>query len=260
MMAATLSGSAQSENKAGKSQDDKTQQQIADALTALAARPLPTHSSTDKDKGCAVSSERRESDLCAQWKAADAAADAAFWAKMGFWMGLITVAALGGTLFQGGRALMRAKEANDTAQDIGKRQVRAYCGVHAVSIKAGEPGVLIAGFRTVHAEITIRNYGQTPAYQGRGWGRCYSHSEVDGLRPMPRDRIEMRLPLGPMADHIIRFPLIVPNEADPATEKIFLSGFWVYLDAFRIRRMVKFRYFLDGDGRMSPAKRGNFSN
>jgi len=70
---------------------------------------------------CGPRQYKSNDDLCAQWEAADAAADAVGWAKWGTWisgLGLIAVAV----------AIFLTVQSNRIARDTAKRQLRAYVG------------------------------------------------------------------------------------------------------------------------------------
>jgi hypothetical protein len=99
---------------------------------------------------CDHPKESRASEVCAQWKAADAAADSAQWAARSAWIsglsGLFVLVALG-----------FAFEANRIARDSAKRQLRAYVEMQPVKITPLER----AKVATITA--TFINTGQTPA-------------------------------------------------------------------------------------------------
>lgn len=68
-----------------------------------------------------------ESDLCAQWRAAKAAEDSAFWTKLGFWVGLFGMFGLFWTLYytreavaDTGKATEAMQESNRIADDLRK--------------------------------------------------------------------------------------------------------------------------------------------
>ena len=99
---------------------------------------------------CQQGDDKRYSDLCAQWKAADAAADSAWWAAVaGFATAISTVLVL--------IALRLAFSSNSIARDTAKRQLRAYCNICEVGPEGlnveYEPGFV----------VTVINSGQTPA-------------------------------------------------------------------------------------------------
>lgn len=71
------------------------------------------HEADDEKKPCQPGVDNRKSDLCAQWKAADAAADSARWTRLAFWASL---AGLGVGLATLAAAIVAAKGAWDAAR------------------------------------------------------------------------------------------------------------------------------------------------
>jgi hypothetical protein len=104
---------------------------------------------------CNPANEKRDSDLCAQWKAADAATDAARWTYVGNWIG-----GLSGFLVL--IAIGLAYQANRIARSGVEAQLRAW-----ITIKIAE----VVGFRMVndqprfHIRTVVKNIGQTPAME-----------------------------------------------------------------------------------------------
>jgi hypothetical protein len=117
--------------------------------------------------------DARTSDLCAQWKAADAAQDAAWWAKFsGLFGGLGLILTLG--------AVGAALHSNYIARDTARRQLRAYIGIDAASIefvKAGEDGAN----RAIH--VSIKNFGQTPAMLEKAMFSLHFKSDLTSMPP-----------------------------------------------------------------------------
>lgn len=168
-------------------QDREVLQRIAVALE----QPKPKEAT---DLGCEVGVDNRRSDLCAQWKAADAAWQAAQSAQTQTvigWIGLVLGAAtmiaaiaaalyarraavateatvkLGAEAAEGAAsalviAAQNAKAAEDqvaVAQDTARRQLRAYLGLHPVEMDAltiDEPNTF------PELRYIIENYGPTP--------------------------------------------------------------------------------------------------
>jgi hypothetical protein len=121
---------------------DDTHQQRYQSYRYAADKPLEPQSATagnskaqafeyrtpcDRPKG------KDESDLCAQWKSANAAEDSAFWTKLGFWVGVIGSALL---LWQimltrqavedTSEATVAMRDANEIARENMEKQLRAY--------------------------------------------------------------------------------------------------------------------------------------
>lgn len=101
------------------------------------------------DRGCKAGVDLRDSDLCAQWKAADAAADSARWAWVAAWTSIVgTCAVLG--------AFLLAYQANRIASDTAKAQLRAYVSFQELTFSDAE-------LETRKIQIEWTNAGQTPA-------------------------------------------------------------------------------------------------
>ena len=77
---------------------------IATVLEKLPESPTP-------DAGCNAGHDDRSSDLCAQWKAADAALSSAVWTKNTFFAGIAGLVIGGLTLFAAGFAAWYARNA-----------------------------------------------------------------------------------------------------------------------------------------------------
>ncbi|MBA4773928.1 MAG: hypothetical protein H2054_12620 [Sphingomonas sp.] len=95
--------------------------------------------------------KRNESDLAAQWKAAD-------WV---FWAGVIGGAQLlisGFGLVALLETIKQGRNANEISREIGQAQVRAYITVEGVGFHGGAPGSVYCAYR-----VGIRNTGQSPA-------------------------------------------------------------------------------------------------
>jgi hypothetical protein len=178
-----LIGASQPDKKTTDSEQSNTKISEVDAQTRVDVGP-PT--SPPKDEGCKAGKEDRKSELCAQWKAADAANDAAKWAWLQLGLSALGVLGLVITLWFNFRALRIAEDAADETKDAlavakqsadsaanlvrlsdrnARLELRAYLDFDGVRIdlqpdfdnpkNPDEKGVLL--------KITIRNYGRTPA-------------------------------------------------------------------------------------------------
>jgi hypothetical protein len=141
-------------------------ERIASALEKLSQRPV--------DSGCKLGEDDRYSDLCAQWKAADAAAESAYWTWATFLAGIVGLCIGTGTLIFAARAAYWAKEAAietkrgaaasemavEETRRIGEAQVRCYISITEVILHVdalGKPRV----------DISVLNSGQSPALKFR---------------------------------------------------------------------------------------------
>jgi len=114
---------------------------------------------------CEAGRDIRSSDLCAQWKAADAARDAARWAMIGtvvallgtfglYWQISLTRRAVADT----SEATVAMREANRIARENSHKELRAYLTVKSVTVNETEHDDDEFIF-----EIEMINNGHTPA-------------------------------------------------------------------------------------------------
>jgi hypothetical protein len=151
------------------------------------------------------------------------------------------------------------------AKDTAKRQLRAY-----VVVKAGRLENVAAGGRP-KAVVTIKNFGQTPAYNSRQ----SSVMGFDRFPPMleppaesPADRALPDHPLGPggemYANASMQRALQQVQIDDIPRGEFALSvvGKILYVDAFGHEQTTRYRLFCGGaqginDGQMSATEHGN---
>jgi hypothetical protein len=139
-----------------------------------------------KQEPCGQAKYKSSDDLCAQWKAADAAREAADWAWLQMWLSSLGVIGLALTLWFNFRALSIAKDAADETKDAiiiarqsaesaanlvrlsdrnARLELRAYLDFDGVRIDRNpdydDPQIPLE--KGVVLKITIRNYGRTPA-------------------------------------------------------------------------------------------------
>jgi len=117
---------------------------------------------------CKSPKGKDESDLCAQWRAADAAEQSALWAKWCFWIALAGIIGLYWQVVLTRRAVEDTstateamKEANRIAQDTAKRQLRAYLYVELKEV----PKLIVGEIPEGH--FWVKNGGLTPAHNFR---------------------------------------------------------------------------------------------
>ena len=162
---------------------EQQQTTIVQSEAALSAVPVVTEATKiieapQKKEPCVSGRYSSSDDLCAQWKAADAARDAANWTWWQLWLSALGVLGLGATLWFNFRALRLAegasRETKDAlaiaernadaatshvrvAEDTAKRQLRAYLNIKRVKISDFDNFPL-------RVDVQIVNHGQTPAY------------------------------------------------------------------------------------------------
>lgn len=136
----------------------------AAAQNVSVAQP-PQQQASEYTSPCAKGQDRRQSDLCAQWKASDAADRAAIAAEEStklnwwqLWVGLVGAAGLAAALFL-------TIWSNIIARNTAKRQLRAYIALTEFGLEwdkgKGEDGPNTTATVFGH----WRNSGQTPADQ-----------------------------------------------------------------------------------------------
>lgn len=186
------------------------------------------------EAACDPGKDQRESDLCAQWKAADSAADSASFTKWGVWISsLSTVFVLA--------ALYLTLRANQIARDTAKQQLRAYVS-HVKYEMKNHPDS--RGNLSYHDITAIwLNCGQTPAFEVRSWINYSLRPDAlpdDFNFPPPKDVAGFgTLALGPGRECNCLSPLITHQELlDVSTGalKLFVWSQVDYLDAFKARR------------------------
>ena len=153
VIALGLALAAHHPNAEAQPKQPDTQERSTRALEGIASRydeQTRRSESSHETEQCQQGDDKRNSDLCAQWKAADAAADSAWWAAVGGFAGAISTLLV---LI----ALWFAFRSNWIARDTAKRQLRAYCGVLSFE------GQGIGLNDEPHFVLTIVNTGQTPA-------------------------------------------------------------------------------------------------
>lgn len=168
ILAALPPSQAAESNKAASKQSDRAElARIATAIEKLPKADAP-------DAGCQPGQDNRSSDLCAQWKAADAALESAIWTKNAFFAGLVGLLIGGFTLYFAGRAAHWAKlaavetkrsadaadESLAHAKSMAAIQLRPYLFVDQIRYIAAD---LLDGPISNQAVMTIKNFGSTPA-------------------------------------------------------------------------------------------------
>jgi hypothetical protein len=158
---------------------------------------------------CRKGNDDRTSELCAQWKAADAADESAFWARWSVLLALAGTLGLFMTIWYTRKAVRLAMDASrdteaalaiaernanaaaaqvEVTKDTATKQLRAYVGVNAANYTFNLNPDGTAGFG---AGLEVANFGQTPAYRFR-------HVAMLSLRPYPCDGLsELGSPDGP---------------------------------------------------------------
>lgn len=225
-----LSLAAQHPNPTAQPQQAKTAQPVKEAAPKVAAIDYDLAERVHRAKyeaQCNPANEKRDSDLCAQWKAADAATDAARWTYIGNWIGglsgLLVLIALG-----------FAFEANQIARETAKQQLRAYVTVTdliTIGSEAEKPFQFAVGWK---------NAGATPAQWVKASINWYDFGE-EGLPPSfdfpePEDFEESYSSIGPgetVDGPSAEVPRWLIDAVKLETRTLFVWGWLEYSDVFK---------------------------
>lgn len=215
-----LSLAAQQPEPTASEKQAATNQRIADALTDIARtydNQAKGAEGAPESRPCNPGDDQRDSDLCAQWKAADAADNAALFGGIS----IIGIAiAIGLTL-----------QSNGIARDTARRQLRAY-----INVKDGEMKRRPGGFLLF---VELVNAGQTPAYNARiRVGSFAGEYPLKKSRPLLEMTESGGTPVAPTA--VVTASSFVPTENVAATwariqsgdTALYIHGIVSYTDAF----------------------------
>jgi len=215
---------------------------IRQAADTIASAIHDTSRPAAQDQGCVRGSDQRRSDLCAEWKSADAAKDAANYA---LWT--LIVSALGTGLLIWTLAETRATT---------RRELRAYVSVRSGGLviqETAEKGTLIS------FEVISHNGGATPAYECDHLAtlaimtRQHAALELKSVKPIDKDAYSGGVVVHSGDDFVTEMPnrILVPPDLLDAIKKgtvsLYMFGVSSYLDTFGIRRRTDFCQFIDGD-------------
>lgn len=204
-----------------------------------------------------------ESDLCAQWHAANNAGEAARWARWQFILSVFGVLGLGGTIALTIRATNAAVQSNAISRDTAHRQLRAYVAVDSNRIipigKAlgglpwsGKPGCVT---------FVFRNYGQTPATRFSTTLRIALSPYDEGcVKPKEWDyEVDFELlDIAPQAEahRTTKFPesvVAARSGIEAGTVALFVEAETSYCDIFRSKHTQVTTFFSRGDRYKSGA-------
>lgn len=228
---------------------------VADDPSGIQPANPTSRPELERRQPCANPRGHDEADLCAQWRAAVAAEQAA-WA--GVWSMRFTVAgaifsalgllALISTLRQGRRALARARKANRIADRASKNGLRAYLVFHIevieISLKGPSPYIVV--------RFSIINTGQTPAKDIQISRRLKVGKpfEEDGffiLKVWKPTQSRMILGSGQEAPRTKRYGLTIGDARDIQMGKkhIYFYGEAAYQDIFGKTQTLAFRRWMN---------------
>lgn len=127
-------------------------------------------------------------------------------------------------------------------EDIAQRQLRAYICVSRSQLKIGRG--------TLEAQIDIKNYGQTPAYEVRHWiNKWIERHPLTVDLPEPPGTFQMsKSIIGPNDFHIMAGSWDIPVDLaiGSAQATVYIYGKVVYKDAFGVERHTNYRLMHGG--------------
>lgn len=209
------------------------------------------------------------SDLCAQWRAADANERASRWGWWQLILSAIGIAGLIATIMQGRTALEKAREANNLARVSSERQLRAYVGILTFQVHSIRPG------HWPYFGAQYKNAGQTPAKDLIC--RCYLKFTTEAP-----NKVRFKKMTPPTASKLVLNPGVDGwgelKLKDPLSTNEYLAlrsgqatfvfaGYIVYRDVFGARHFTMFRHFLlpetieeNGYAKVGGDIRGNYAS
>lgn len=230
-----LLGAGQPPKADDASKAQPAQSEITKAANAVAAAITEASKPGEEDRGCEDRSDIRSSDLCAQWKAADAARDAADYARWSLLVGILGTSLLIWTLWE--------------TRQMAIREQRAY-----IKIEPCEGGMIREGL--VCLPYDVINYGTTPAID-------LNVAIVTAIRAADWNWEQEPAVLGQGQRRKVTLhpesPLVVNAEIKGVTEAlfnaimegqcaVFVQVSVTYRDVFRRDRHTRIRQFYHGGG------------
>lgn len=205
VLALTLVGAAPSPSERAQAEQTEATQDLAKATEALARniteQARPPRETPLLERPCEPGQDQRASDLCAQWKAADAASRAAASAAsvgiaswIGVFLGLGTLIAAGFAAKYAKAAATHTEAGADVARNALTADTRAWINVDIASVTLSIS--IIEGVPHVRAVSMVRleNFGKTPAKDVSVRARFVAHPhgeiQIDSLGE-PHDWVEM---------------------------------------------------------------------
>jgi hypothetical protein len=125
-----------------------------------AAKPVEPAPAAEYNPPCAKGQDDRRSDLCAQWKAADSAAEAAFWSKVQAYLSAVGIVGLLYSLYLTRTATEAATAAVDQSRTASTAEQRPWLKVEA---RCASDLLWRDGAFTLTVGFAVTNIGRTSA-------------------------------------------------------------------------------------------------
>lgn len=161
-----IGGASLPPNGKAQSEQAAAQQSITKSLESVAASLAQSQTSQIDNRPCDKGNDERASDLCAQWKAADAAQESAKWTRRGFWLGILTLVAAGAAALFAGAAAYHTRRSADVSEQAFVSLERPHIFVqNAIAEEPISAAWVRHGplWRTFKVVYEVANYGRTPA-------------------------------------------------------------------------------------------------
>ncbi len=225
-------------------QQASAQQSIAESLANIAAtdRDQAERAKSSKEaEPCEKGDDRRYSDLCAQWKAADAAVLAAWLSGASFAAVLV--------------ALALAYQANSISRESARTQNRAYIYLSGLALVQASD-VDIPGLDPEWATVAvhIKNFGNTPAIRAQATmtREIWAYPMPDGaefpkLAEFAPDVSDV--PPGCQSENMMDFTISVDQRKMimEAKAALYVLGRVEYQDTFGTKHSTKFFLYSTGE-------------
>lgn len=228
----------------------QTDGRVGDALTNIAMTYREQAERVEhapERQSCGPDEYKSNDDLCAQWKAADAADRSAWWAAFAGWfggLGFLGVLAAVGMAFH----------SNWIARDTAKRQLRAYVTVDDCTMTVMDAG------QGCLLQVVLKNCGQTPAFNLRLYGESFADKyPIPEIKRVKEMHANYGTVVGPGQSTTTVQRLTGDMQrgfADVASGEIgfYIQGVCEYADIFGKVQRTTFRYVHGG----RPAEAGPF--
>ncbi|MBO1019098.1 hypothetical protein IPV08_03835 [Methylobacterium sp. SD274] len=255
LAAALLTTSPQPNRESGAKQSKTGQtEQKSFSTIARSVEAIEQGDSKEEKWPCKPGQDNRNSDLCAQWKAADSASDAALWGMLSFIVGIFGTIGLLINIIYTHRAVSVADNAVTESRRLGEVQARAY-----IQIVSQETSVIVdpdSDGIFPHIEMLVKNTGQTPARDvkivarhSKIWMGSTNFPDAEALDFPGTKILEMgtqeqgKLVLSPLGYTVSNETIAAIIARSPRNDAILsgtMIGYITFDDVFGINRSIRF--------------------
>lgn len=224
--------------------DEKTDQteknnRVENALEAIAVAQKEAVQPSEQERPCDQGNDNRQSDLCAQWKAADAAGESARWTFWTFIVSIFGTVGIIATIFYARSSIIASVNAE-----------RPHVRLYRTKKQNRDDGIIVQG-------VNFRNYGRTPAIIKKLSIEYVLAETPPKPRNCPIVRIYPDDMVMPQDEEWPRKHFVPPMDGQPLLrdiiplhnkdgKRLFVYGEIVYRDAFKKNRVTGFCRVWDG--------------